>query len=176
MTRVFIGGSRRIESLPEKVRERLDRIMEKEFPVLIGDAKGADSAVQEYLRARGYGRVEVFCMEGKCRNNKGKWAMRAIAAPKKGKGFDYYSIKDEQMTRESTIGLMLWDGKSKGTLANVTRLLGQGKKVVVYIEPQDDFVTLTDEEGWKALLGGANMDSGKRVHGHATAQGRFVTT
>jgi len=46
VTRVFIGGSRRIRRLEAEVRRRLDRIVEKGLPVIIGDANGADKAVE----------------------------------------------------------------------------------------------------------------------------------
>ena len=165
--KVFIGGSRKITRLPGKITERLDRIIEKGFPVLVGDAGGADRAVQEYLNDRKYGRVEVFCMEGACRNNVGAWATRAVPAPKGTKGAAYYSIKDAEMTRESTIGLMIWDGRSSGTLANVSRLLGQGKKAIVYVAPLHDFFNLADMDDWKSFLGQLKVDSAKRVRGNA---------
>lgn len=176
MIKVFIGGSRRITRLTGKVRVRLDRIMEKRFPVLIGDANGADRAVQEYLSNRGYDRVEVFCMDGICRNNIGGWTTRTILAPEGARGAAYYSIKDEEMTRKSTIGFMLWDGKSKGTLSNISRLLDQGKKVVVYIAPQEDFVTLTDSDVWKSFLSESRAESLKRPRGHAAPHDRQVAT
>lgn len=176
MIKVFIGGSRRIARLTEKVRARLDRIIEKRFPVLIGDANGADRAVQEYLNEQGYDRVEVFCMDGICRNNIGGWTTRRILAPGEAKGSAYYSLKDEEMTRKSTIGFMLWDGKSKGTLSNISRLLDQGKKVVVYIAHQDDFVTLTDSDVWKSFLSQSRAESLKRPRGHAVPHDRHVAT
>ena len=52
VTKVFIGGSRRITRLEAEVRRRLDRIVEKGLPVVIGDANGADRAVQRYLNDR----------------------------------------------------------------------------------------------------------------------------
>jgi hypothetical protein len=176
VTKVFIGGSRRIRRLPGKVRERLERIIEKRFPVLIGDANGADRAVQEYLSDRGYDRVQVFCMEGICRNNIGGWNTRIILAPKGAKGAGYYSVKDEEMTKESTIGLMLWDGNSKGTLANISRLLDQGKKVVVYIAAQHDFVTLTGKDAWKSFLSQSKTESPRRGRTHAALYDRHITT
>lgn len=84
MTKVFIGGSRRVSRLNADVRERLDGIIEKGLPVVIGDANGVDKAVQQYLQSRGYERVEVFSVEGGCRNNVGKWPLRSIPA-KNGK-------------------------------------------------------------------------------------------
>ena len=57
------------------------------------------------------------------------------------------------MAEESSVGLMLWDGKSKGTLSNVHRLLEQGKKVVVWITPQKKFETLGSLDDWDRLAG-----------------------
>ena len=45
VTKVFIGGSREVLQLPATVCERLDRIIGKALPVVIGDAHGADKAV-----------------------------------------------------------------------------------------------------------------------------------
>ena len=71
MIKVFIGGSRRVSQLDKQVRGRLDEIIRKQLPVIIGDANGADKAVQDYFRTCGYDQVEVFCTEGRCRNNMG---------------------------------------------------------------------------------------------------------
>lgn len=54
-------------------------------------------------------------MEDYCRNNSGNWPTRQRVAPRGAKGFDYYSIKDRAMAAAAEYGLMLWDGKSKGT-------------------------------------------------------------
>lgn len=59
VTKVFIGGSRHIARLEAEVRRRLDRIVEKGLPVVIGDANGADKAVQRYLSDRQFEMVEV---------------------------------------------------------------------------------------------------------------------
>ena len=78
MTTVFVGGSRRVSELSAEVRERLDNIMEGKFTVVIGDATGADKAVQRYLYDKHYRNVEVFCSGGICRNNVGDWQNRRI--------------------------------------------------------------------------------------------------
>ena len=43
---VFVAGSRQISRLPAEVRSRLDTMIEKGFQILVGDANGADKAVQ----------------------------------------------------------------------------------------------------------------------------------
>ena len=60
--KVFIGGSRRVSRLDAPVRVRLDKIVEKGLPVIIGDANGADKAVQQYLFSKHYDKVEVFLL------------------------------------------------------------------------------------------------------------------
>jgi adenine-specific DNA-methyltransferase len=176
MTKVFIGGSRRTSRLSAAVRQRLDRIIERRFPVLIGDANGADKAVQNYLCARGYDRVEVFCMDGLCRNNVGDWTTRAVSAPPGAKGFQYYSTKDEEMARESTIGFMLWDGRSKGTLANISRLLDRGKRVVVYIAPTREFETLANSNDWESFACKWTKNSHRPQRGHMRTPERQPST
>lgn len=159
MTKVFIGGSRRVSRLDSQVRERLDEIVRKQLWVLIGDANGADRAVQHYLQSCGHSQVEVFCTEGRCRNNLGNWKLRAVHPPHGGKrDFEYYAAKDRQMTEECSIGFMLWDGKSRGTLSNVLRLIGQGKTVVLYLAPAKQFRTLRSESDWEQF----NKDAQQR--------------
>jgi hypothetical protein len=167
-TKVFIGGSRRISRINPLIRARLDKIVEQKLPVLIGDANGADKAVQAYLKAADYPFVEVFCMEGKCRNNLGDWKTRDVMAPPKVRGFAYYSLKDEQMSEESSVGLMLWDGVSRGTLANVSRMICQNKKVVVYIAPRKLFEVIRDSEDLNRLIASCEfVDNHSGINKHS---------
>jgi hypothetical protein len=168
MTKVFIGGSRRIARLSTEVRRRIDRIIEKGFPVVVGDANGVDKAVQRYLLSRDYEAVEVFCSGGECRNNLGNWPTRAVATGQARRDFNYYAAKDEQMAQEASVGLMIWDGKSAGTLANAARLLRQHKKAVVYVAPTKRFLTLKGEADWEPLLSGCGRDVREKVTTAAT--------
>ena len=152
MTKVFIGGSRRVSRLDRKVRARIDRMIEQCLPVVVGDANGADKAVQQYLHGHGYQTVEVFCMAGSCRNNVGGWPTRAVNAPKGTRGFDYFTMKDREMAREASVGFMIWDGKSFGTLVNVLRLVRQEKSSVVYNVPKKEFCTVRNGSDWGSLL------------------------
>jgi hypothetical protein len=163
MTRVFVGGSRRISRLNEDIRARLDNIIDEEIPVLIGDANGADKTVQAYLHSRGYENVEVFCMKGNCRNNVGNWKQREVDSSSGATGREYYTLKDEQMTKEATVGLMLWDGESRGTLANAARLLHQEKKVVIYLPASREFRTLRTKADLRSLSGVADRPIRERA-------------
>ena len=147
MNKVFIGGSRRLTRLNKEVKKRLDNIIEKGLTVVVGDANGADKAVQCHLAAKRYDKVVVFCMAGVCRNNIGNWPTREIAAaPDSRHDFTYYSTKDRAMGSEADYALMLWDGKSRGTLTNIGDLVRQAKPVVVYLAPNKTFVTLREPD------------------------------
>jgi len=150
--KVFIGGSRRVSRLSAAIRTRLDKIIEKGLPVIIGDANGADKAVQQYLSSKYYDKVEVFCSGSTCRNNIGHWETRLIDADKHNRGRQFYAAKDRAMASEATYGLMVWDGKSTGTLLNVLRLLRQAKKVVVYNVPERRFTELKSYNQWPGFI------------------------
>jgi hypothetical protein len=152
MTKVFIAGSRQITRLPPEVKTRVDTMIEKGFQILVGDANGADKAVQSYLAEKAYPHVVVHCMERHCRNNVGHWPMHEVPAPKSARGFDFYSAKDRVMADAAEYGLMLWDGKSKGTINNVVNLSRGGKPVVVYIAPRRRFLTVMVLEQLRDVL------------------------
>ena len=121
------------------IRDRIDDVViNRGHTVIVGDANGADKAVQQYLADRHYPHVIVFCMEN-CRNNIGGWPMRNIEPPRGSTGFAYYSAKDLVMSQEAKCGLMLWDGKSKGTLQNMLKLIDAEKRTLVYFAPTQDF-------------------------------------
>ena len=80
MNTVFIGGSRRVSRLPAAARDRVDNVIEKGLAVSVGDANGADKAVQKHLADARYDRVTVYCSGDSCRNNIGQWKTRHVKA------------------------------------------------------------------------------------------------
>jgi len=171
MSKVFIGGSRRISRLDAEVRERLDRILAQEMPVLIGDANGADKAVQRYLDERGYRNVEVFCAGRICRNNVGQWRQRPVSATRHSKSsFRFYAAKDRAMTQEADYGFMVWDGSSGGTLLNVLRLVKQKKKVVVYDARDGSFWDIKHEDLWREFVARCDPEVRELLRRRANAE------
>lgn len=142
MTKAFIGGSRKISRLSPDVQRRLDTIIAMHLPVVVGDANGSDKAVQQYLHRHSYERVEVFCAAGHCRNNIGRWPVRVVSTEAIRRGFGFHAAKDRVMADEASVGLMIWDGASVGTLMNMLRRLRQHKKVAVYVAPTKAFQDL----------------------------------
>lgn len=120
--------------------------------MLIGDANGADRAMQKYLAEKSYKNVLIFCAGNNCRNNIGGWETRLIQSDRVNKDFQYYAIRDEKMSDEADYGFMVWDGKSKGTLNNIVNLVERKKLVIVYLSPKRKFVTLRSDSDLAELL------------------------
>jgi hypothetical protein len=151
MTKVFIGGSRAVSRLNHTIREKLDDLIARQCEILVGDANGADKAAQEHLAQQQYQHVIVYCMNT-CRNNAGNWPTKQVEASGNRKDFAYYAAKDLAMARDSKCGVMLWDGKSKGTLNNLQQLLTQQKQVLVYLTPENAFHKLRTTIDLQELL------------------------
>ena len=152
MSKVFFGGSRKIGRLNLPVKERVDNIITNGHLLLLGDANGADKAMQRYLTEKNYRNVLVFCMGDVCRNNIGKWKTRNVYLSRSRKDFNYYSTKDVLMSVEADYGFMLWDGKSNGTLNNILNLCERNKKVLVYFSPNKSFYRVEDKQDISKLL------------------------
>jgi hypothetical protein len=156
MASIFIGGSREVTSLSPEVRVRLDSIVRAEYTVLVGDANGADRAVQKYLHDLGYLIVVVYHSGQVCRNNLGHWATRSIAAPQRQKGFAFYAAKDVAMAAAADFGFMLWNGRSVGTLHNILNLLSHQKSTLVYFVPHEQTYAVATPQALRRLLQACN--------------------
>jgi len=160
---VFVAGSRHISRLPAEVKLRVDAMVEKGLRIFVGDANGADKAFQSYLAQKSYGNVVVHCMSNRCRNNIGNWPTHQLPAPVGARGFDFYSVKDRAMSDFADYGLMLWDGKSKGTISNVVNLTRRKKPVAVYIASVKTFETVKTFEDLSRLLSKGDPASVERL-------------
>lgn len=149
---IFIGGSRHVSRLPVEIQQRLDKVINSGHHVIVGDAIGADKAVQKYLSDAAYDKVTIFCSGDSIRNNLGHWATRKIDAPKNLKGFQFYAAKDREMAREADFGLMIWDGKSPGTILNVLRLVRAGKIAVLFSVPDKRAINIKSRNDWDSFL------------------------
>ncbi len=152
MNRIFIGGSRQVSRLPPEVKKRLDNVIASGHQVIIGDANGADKAVQRHFLGRHYDKVTVFCTGATPRNNLGAWHTRHVDARKGAKGFEFYAAKDREMAREADFGLMIWDGRSPGTVLNAMRLAVAGKIAVLFNVPENNVINIKTLSGWKAFI------------------------
>lgn len=152
MNTVFIGGSRHVSRLPAEVKNRLNNMMNSGHRVIVGDANGADKAVQKHFFEAAYDNVTVFCSGESFRNNLGHWKIQKVHAPKNAKRFQFYAAKDREMAREADFGLMIWDGKSTGTVLNVLRLVRAGKIAVLFSVPEKRAINIKTGDDWNSFL------------------------
>ena len=124
---VFVSGSMSKKELPPIATQKLDNIISKNITVLVGGANGVDSLIQRYLMNKNYANVCVYFVGAKPRNNIGNWQSKNIKSGNE-QGRAFFTLKDAAMANEADYGLMVWDGKSKGTKNNVELMKQKNKK------------------------------------------------
>jgi hypothetical protein len=60
---VFISGSISMKKLPQKVINSINKIIDQNFEILVGDASGIDTLVQEYCLSLNYFNVTVYSIK-----------------------------------------------------------------------------------------------------------------
>lgn len=168
MTTVFLSGSRSASRLNDAIRERLGRMIDQDFHIVIGDANGADKAMQVHLADSNYRHVTVFCAGQTCRNNVGAWPTNNVEVSPSLSGRDFYTVKDVAMAARADYGFVLWDGKSAGSINNVLELVKRGKYVVVHLSVTGKFVVVKSVEDITRLLEhcdrGNYLDIARKTH------------
>ena len=133
---VFISGSISIKTLPQEVKESIHKIVDNQMKILVGDANGIDSLVQDYCLSLGYFNVTVYSISTQPRYKASdKFGLKIVSVPTEIKGGrERQQEKDKAMTKDSQYSFVIWDGKSKGSYANVIRAFEQDKKIKLYAE------------------------------------------
>lgn len=134
MKSVFISGSISIKSLPNQIVNSLDKIISQNIQVYVGDADGIDKLTQNYFASKNYTNVIVCTIKEYPRNLSSKlFSIKNINYDTNIKNErEKQTSKDEFMTQESDYSFVVWDGKSKGSFANIKRAIKFNKKIKVY--------------------------------------------
>ncbi len=140
--KVFISGSISIKKLPKEVKKSIDKIIQNNFEILVGDASGIDTLVQEYCLLQNYFNVTIYSISILPRykaseNFKTKY-IEVTNSIKKER--ERQQEKDKAMSMDSEFTFAIWDGKSKGTYDNILRGLKNNKKIKVYLSKSDLFL------------------------------------
>jgi len=133
---VFISGSISIKTLPQEVKDSIHKVVENKMKILLGDANGIDSLVQDYCLSLNYFNVTVYSISSAPRYQASdKFSLKSVSVPSHVVGGrERQQEKDKAMTDDSQYSFVIWDGKSKGSYANAIRALEQDKKIKLYAE------------------------------------------
>ena len=144
MPTVFIAGSIKIKKLHPRFVERISNIVDDEMEVLVGDANGADTSIQNELCRQQAKNVTVYCSSDEPRNNVGNWKVNRVQSLAVPGTRAFFTAKDIKMADAADYGLMLWNTASTGTLSNVFELLKSGKKCVIFVNKAQRFITVKE--------------------------------
>ena len=163
MTKVFVSGSMKINCLDGRVIDRLKNIVDSNYCVIIGDANGVDSSVQEYLKTQGATSVVVYCSGEKPRNNLGSWMTKNVPTTGKPGTREFFTAKDKTMAEDCDYGLMVWDARCIGTLSYAIELVERKKLALVFVNKAKQFVKVKDVKDIEALLAFMSITSLKKA-------------
>ena len=133
---VFMSGKVSYDKpLDQNMKNEIDLVIKSNAQIIIGDAPGADTRIQEYLAEKGYSNVIVYTTDEHVRNNVGDWEVRHIDGGGNTEERLIRRQKDIAMTSKATRGLAIMpedDRPDSATSLNVERLKDSGLKVRVY--------------------------------------------
>lgn len=152
MTTVFVAGSIAIKKIHPFFKERLSNIVDLGFNIVVGDADGADSSIQQALSELGAEKVTVYCAGSRPRNNIGSWIVHTVTSDAEPGTRKFFTAKDLEMAGAADFGLMLWDTKSTGTLSNVLELLRLNRKSTVFINKNKQFINVKSAADLDTLI------------------------
>lgn len=133
---VFISGKVSYDRrIPKRVQNELDACMKADAKIIVGDAPGADTRVQDYLAEKKYKNVEVYTTDAKVRNNVGNWKVNKISSDGYSDEREVRRQKDIAMTNAATRGFAISsddDRPESATSLNIQRMKEQGKQIDLY--------------------------------------------
>lgn len=146
--RVFISGSSKMQTqssgfyrkvIPKVIRNQIDDIQKANARILIGDAPGFDSMVQDYLASKRYSKVDIYVTGDEARKNADAegnlgWRIHHISGKSYEKGStEWHAEKDKAMTRDSTQSLaVVIENGASATRRNIQRSMQAGKNALTF--------------------------------------------
>lgn len=143
---VFVSGSSKTtdpnsgyyrKELPDEIKSTLDKYVKNKNHIIVGDAPGIDTQVQEYLNNKKYENVSIYTTSKEPRHLANKnWKIHIINTygldPNSKEGL---LMKDIAMTNAAKKGfaVILENGGASATRKNVERLIDQNKNVKVFM-------------------------------------------
>ena len=149
--KIFISGSAKINTLNDTVERILSKTVNSGHEILIGDCNGVDSLIQSYYAQHNYPKVSVYHVGSQPRNFCTGFTAIQVPTENEASTYRYYQRKDIRMTELADVGFVIWDGISKGTCANIDRMLKAHKAVAVHLITTQKTYALYQIEDLNAL-------------------------
>ena len=141
MNAVFISGSISIKKLPVCVEDSIKKIIDARLEILVGDADGIDTMVQNFCKKLNYSVVTVYSIYKTPRYKIKDFNSKYIVVQSDSKKErELQKEKDEAMTIDSEYSFVIWDGKSTGSYNNILRAINNDKKIKLYLNYENRFL------------------------------------
>lgn len=152
---VFVSGKVKFdEPIPDSVKTELDSAIKANSKIIIGDAPGADTRVQDYLAETGYENVTVYTTDAVVRNNVGNWNVEKISGNGNTEERQIRAQKDIAMSNKATMGIVISsddDRPDSATSLNMDRLNKSNKNIQFYDFKKNSLSSIRSEAMKDAL-------------------------
>ena len=100
--KIFISGSIKIRVLPDAIKEKLEVICQKNEQVLVGDADGVDSLIQNFFCKRAYRNLTIYSIYSSPRYNSDNYISKYVFASDEIK-----SMRERQKVKDNRCQLIV---------------------------------------------------------------------
>lgn len=171
---VFISGKVSYDQpLNTQLKREINSMTKAGSKIIIGDAPGADTRVQEYLAELKYPNVTVYTTDSTVRNNVGNWNVKKIDGNGETDERAIRMQKDIAMTNEATKGfaIMPLDDRPDSAMSlNVQRLKEKGTPILTYDYTKGEF------DSYKEKWFNKNLDKANDIYKSlSTKEKRLLT-
>lgn len=88
--KVFVSGSKNVSSFDNEILKVLNRIVENNHEILVGDCDGVDASIQKYMQEKSHTNITVYFVGSEPRNAQEPFKQRKVDTFGKLSPYEYY--------------------------------------------------------------------------------------
>ena len=143
--KIFVSGSKTISTFDSEIIKVLNRMVENNHEILVGDCEGVDTSIQNFMKNKAHKNTTIYFVGNEPRNAQETFNKKQVRTYGKLTPYEYYQQKDIQMSKDADAGFVIWDEASKGSRDNISRLIQMGKPVVIYSTKRNKLLRMKDK-------------------------------
>ena len=160
--KIYVGGSKKIDTLPECVQTRLKELAGEKNGFIMGANAGADVLLREFLSKDAKASVNVYIPEDEDVSYDGvnvtHFKPRYDDEDKRRThekfmhGSFVFPDADYSLLKDAEYGFFIWDGESLRTFMNILEMVWYKKPVEVYLAKTGNIYKIEKAEDLKELV------------------------
>ena len=162
--KIYIYMSDGILAIPEVVKERICRIITRNYTVVLNGLHKSTGIVKNYLLSMYYYNTIIYSIEGMLEYSNGEWVTEEI------KCYSKDDIK-QQIITDADYGFAVFSLLGNSILLDISNMVASGKRVLVYSVHTHGFTVVSSQEDIiKMLADSINHLNGSSMNNYMRRQ------